>query len=605
MPANLSPRETPPLRRKTGLVVFVALSVAACSAASSPVTSGTTTTTAILTTEAPATTTTSDAPSVDCSLQECPQPSATSSTLAPTGGSGLPPASFMGTNLEHFAEYAEWALVDVFKMSAPWVSGVAWTPDGPPYQWDDGRPLDVDAQGWVRSLLPGQIARTTMLWGPLPTRPAGRYVVLYEGEGTLSYGGSARLVSSAPGRDVLEVDATAGIELDIVAANPGNYVRNIRVIMPGGIYASDPYTLVTEPDPARSDWLSFEEHYSEIVFHPDFLASLRGFAAVRFSGWQHPNDSTEVSWADRPHPDDARWTTQGVPLEIICQLANRVGFDPWFNLSYQADDDYFRQAATLIRDQLDPALTPYIEYSNEVWNTVFPQYAYARSQGLALQLDTDPNRAAIRYYARRATQMFTIFETVYADRPQGFTAVAGSSEWTADITSLILDYPDTAAHTDLVAIGGYFGFEATWNQNCDRIANMTIDQFLDYLATEALPLALQRTQAHLPITQAHNIPLAIYEGGQHLTVNDCAGNTAKRQTIEDLFDQANRDPRIKDIYLTHFTNTWQAGTTLYAHYLNTGKWTPDGRFGSREHLNQTRQQAPKYDAIQTILDNRP
>jgi hypothetical protein len=510
----------------------------------------------------------------------------------------------MGTNLGFFASYAEWALVDVFKMSSPWVSGVPWTPGGPPYQWDDGRPLDVDAQGWVRSLLPGQVARTTILWGPLPIRPGGRYLVLYEGEGSLAYsGGATRLVSSAPGRDVLEVDATAGIELDIVAVNPENYVRNIRVIMPGGIYASDPYTLVLEPDPARTDYLSFEEHYPEILFHPDFLASLRGFAAVRFMNWQHPNDSTEVSWADRPHLDDARWTTQGVPLEILIELANRVGFDPWFNLSYRADDDYFHQAATLIHSRLNPTLTPYIEYSNEVGNTAFPQHAYLRSRGLSLGLDPDGYRAAWRYYTLRATQLFTLFETVYGD-PDRFTAVLGSSAAEPWVTQLVLDYPDTRAHTDLVAIDGYFGLEANWDGNCNRIAAMTLDQFFNYLATESLPLALQRTQAHTAITQAHNIPLAFYEGGQHLTVNDCAGNTAKRQTIETLFDQANRDPRIKDIYLTHFTNTWQAGTTLFMHYVNTDKWTGDSRFGSRQHLNQTRQQAPKYDAIQTILQQQ-
>ena len=511
----------------------------------------------------------------------------------------------MGTNLGFFADYAEWALVDVFKMSAPWVSGVAWTPDGPPSQWDDGRPLDVDAQGWVRSLLPGQVARTTILWGPLPTRPGGRYVVLYEGEGTLAYsGGATRLVSSTPGRDLIDVDPTTGIELDVVATNPENYVRNIRVIMPGGIYASDPYTLVTEPDPARTDYLSFEEHYSQIVFHPDFLASLRGFSGVRFMNWQHTNGSPETGWGDRPRLDDARWTVHGVPLEIICQLANQVGFDPWINLPHLADDNYLRQAATLIRDRLDPALTPYIEYSNEVGNTAFEQHTYLRSRGLSLGLDPDGYRAAWRYYTIRATQMFTIFETVYGD-PDRFHAVLGSSAAEPWVTQLILDDPDTRTHTDLVTIDGYFGYEANWNSNCDRIAAMNLNQFFDYLATEALPLGQQRTQAHTAITSSYNIGLAFYEGGQHLTVNDCAGNTAKRQTIETLFDQANRDPRIKDIYLTHFTNTWQAGTTLFNHYVNTDKWTGDSRFGSREHLNQTRQQAPKWDAIQTIIDNRP
>jgi hypothetical protein len=35
--------------------------------------------------------------------------------------------------------------------------------------------------------------------------PAGKYVVLYDGRGTLTYGFDASLVSSSPGRDVINV----------------------------------------------------------------------------------------------------------------------------------------------------------------------------------------------------------------------------------------------------------------------------------------------------------------------------------------------------------------------------------------------------------------
>ncbi|MGB5194913.1 MAG: hypothetical protein WBN70_18150, partial [Polyangiales bacterium] len=46
--------------------------------------------------------------------------------------------------------------VDLFKSSRPWISGSD-------EKWDDGRPLDLDEYGWVRSLKPGQVARTLML----------------------------------------------------------------------------------------------------------------------------------------------------------------------------------------------------------------------------------------------------------------------------------------------------------------------------------------------------------------------------------------------------------------------------------------------------------
>ena len=68
----------------------------------------------------------------------------------------------------------------------------------------------------------------------LPYR-AGRYVVLYEGQGTLEYGFDAKLVSSSPGRDVFQVASPSedGIEFRITATDPnhnGNYIHNIRVV---------------------------------------------------------------------------------------------------------------------------------------------------------------------------------------------------------------------------------------------------------------------------------------------------------------------------------------------------------------------------------------
>jgi len=520
-------------------------------------------------------------------------------TARGTTSDELPPASFLGTNLEVFADYAEWAFVDAFRISSPWISGTPWAP-GQSAIWNDGRVLDLDGRGWVRSLQPNQIARTTMLWGPLPYRPPGRYVVLYDGEGEMNYTAGAHLVQSTPGRDVLEVSSTSGIELDIVATNPSNYIRNIRVIMPGGIYADDPYTLITEPDPNRDDYLSFEDHYQQIVFHPDFLNALHGYASVRFMNWMHTNGSTQSAWANRPQLTDAQWTRNGPPIEIMIDLANRVGFNPWFNIPHLADNNYVTQFAALLADQLNPQLTPYIEYSNEVWNTTFPQHTYTRTQGLTLGLDTDGYQAALKYYAQRSKEIFNITGTTLGDH---FTAVIGSKQWSAADSQTILNGALGAAGSPVLAIGGYFGFEATWPENCDRIASMDVNQFLDYLEQEALPLSLQQTTLQAQVAEANGVPLVVYEGGQHLTTNYCNGNQTKQHQIENLFDQANLHPRMTNIYLTHLTNQRLGGAQLFVHYLDTAKWTAISRFGARQHLQQT--QTPRYEALRAILDQGP
>ncbi len=505
----------------------------------------------------------------------------------------------MATNLGVAASFAEWAFIDTFKLSSPWVSGTPWAPDRDPV-WDDGRPLDLDEHGWVRSLLPDQIARTAMLTGPLATRPAGRYVVLYEGRGEMQYTGAATLVESGPGRDVLDVDPSGEIALNVVAVDPDDHLRNIRVIMPGGVYEDDPHTWVAAADPERPGYLSFEEHYDELVFHPDFLKSLEGYASVRFMNWMLTNDSTVAEWGDRPLPDDARWTVDGVPIEVMVDLANRLGFDPWFTLPHLATDDYVREFAGLVASQLADGLTPYVEYSNEVWNTQFAQNEYARDRGTALGLASDPFTAVAEYYALRASEVFTIWEEELGD---GFRAVVGSMTSEPDEASRrILESGDMARLADVLAVGGYFGFQANWSSRCDLIAAMSLDDLFAFLEDEEIPGTVEGLGVQAGIADEHGLALAVYEGGQHLRGNNCEGDAAKADQIGLLFDAANRDPRMKDLYLDFFAAVEAAGVDLFAHYTNTGAWTPFGRFGAREYLDQTRAEAPKYDAILTYIE---
>src|SRR5690349_12432343 len=104
----------------------------------------------------------------------CSAPAATIDSISNVPpDAGLPPhsTSSLGTNLTGVTDWsAEWAFVDAFKASRDWISGSAT-------QWDDGRALDLDDAGWVRSLLPGQLARTIVL--PAGHYPAGPYVVHY------------------------------------------------------------------------------------------------------------------------------------------------------------------------------------------------------------------------------------------------------------------------------------------------------------------------------------------------------------------------------------------------------------------------------------------
>src|SRR5205823_11532698 len=143
--------------------------------------------------------------------------------------------SAVGTNLEGISYWTpQLPFVDVMKSSSQWGSS-------------DGNPLDLDANGWVRSLAPGQTAHKLTVREIGGRYPAGQYVVRYKGEGTLTFRFDANVVSQKAGEILLQVAPSgAGIWLQIEATNPTNYLRDIRITMPGGICQGDPFTHVTE-----------------------------------------------------------------------------------------------------------------------------------------------------------------------------------------------------------------------------------------------------------------------------------------------------------------------------------------------------------------------
>ena len=67
----------------------------------------------------------------------------------------------------------------------------------------------------------------------------------------------------------------------------------------------------------------------------------------------------------------------------MIQLANQVHSNLWVNVPFHATDDYVRQLATLLKNTLDPSLSIYLEFSNEVWNTAFEQGASNTAAALA------------------------------------------------------------------------------------------------------------------------------------------------------------------------------------------------------------------------------
>jgi len=212
----------------------------------------------------------------------------------------------------------------------------------------------LDENGWPTEIPPGGgVAGTFFAWGEFQSGPAhaGVYVLDYEGEGIIDLPG-VTILSSEPGRITFQSNGS-NFGLNILSTDPsgtGDYIRDISIVA--------------------------EEHYAlyeaGAVFNPDWLEVIQDTRQVRYMDWQNTNESSASEWGDRSGPDHASWVEyDGVPVEILVQLANEIGADPWFNIPHLATDEYIREFASYVRDNLDPRLKASFEFSNETWNYSF------------------------------------------------------------------------------------------------------------------------------------------------------------------------------------------------------------------------------------------
>ena len=520
-------------------------------------------------------------------------------TPPPPDGNGAVLRSAVGTNLDGIAYWSpQLPFVNVMKSSSDWISGDSST-------WDNQKPLDLDANGWVRSLAPGQVAKKLMLREIGNRYPQGRYTVRYQGEGTIAFGFAAKIVSQMPGELLIEVTPSdAGVLLVIEQTNPANYLRDIEVIMPGGICDGDPFRHASSIQDCGTDqrYLAFADHHRSIIFNPVFVDRLKAYSVLRFMDWMRTNGSPVKVWTQRTPVSYSTWdTTSGAPIEVMVALANVVGAHPWFTMPHQADDAYVRNFAAVVKQQLRSDLRVYVEHSNEVWNAQFPQYGYADVQGRAQVPPLD----ITQYHAHRTRAMGNVFkEALGASR---VTTVLGAQVANAWIASHALEYLASQAGAygslgvDAVAIAPYFGVSPNLAQ-ASTYTSMTLDQFFSHVRTTVLPWSASGTADHRSIAAQYNVRLIAYEGGQHMAGVGGAENDA---ALNALFDAFNRDPRIKQLYAEYLASWRQEGGELFVHFNDISRYNKWGRWGTLEHISQPRSGAPKFDALHTFMETNP
>ena len=360
------------------------------------------------------------------------------------------------------------------------------------------------------------------------------YVVTWKGEGDIDVKG-VEVLSREDGRITFLLDGTP--RLEITRTDPkgtGDHIRDVHVV-------------------AESKLPLFE---AGAVFDPDYLALIDDARQLRFMPWSDPNGEIS-SWGDLPDPDEPNLQAKAVHPEYMIQLANEVGADPWFVMPYQADDDFLRRFATLVRDELDPALTARIEYANEAWNFSYESTRYLQRSA---RDEWGVEGATQDYYVKEATEMAQIWREVFADEPERLKVVLGTQTTNVGVLNRMLSasawkdaepgaWVDPAETFDEIGVTHYFGRGTALAENArnDLLAILRdkslsdpyktaskwlVDRVLDPDRFDGIPRAMQAVQDNIDLAKGTGLEVVAYEGGSSVLQDIFKGPASDRDKAE-------------------------------------------------------------------------
>ena len=358
-----------------------------------------------------------------------------------------------------------------------------------------------------------------------------------------------------------------------------------------------------------------------------WLEAIAPFSTLRYMDWLHTNknavfldgDKTkpvEVDWADRRVTLPTEQTTgtveglRGLAWETIIEHINYTGKDAWLNIPVHASDDYVRQLARLIRDNVDPSIKIYLEYSNELWNYSFDQFDWnfykAREEVAAgSNLDYDGSTNTNLWAARRAAQRIVEIGQIFKNQGVGaigervrpvltqFSSQAGNLAAGGNLPTMVamLAYiednygnPDQYLHS--ISRTGYFGARAI-----DALPEgATVEEILD-AAERGIPTDFDEFSE---LADQYNLNFDAYEGSPGHKVNSTK-NIANRIRAE-------RSPRMGELVKRTLVDAWFAnGGDLYMYFATSKYYTKSGFWGMSDDITQL-DRGFKHQALLEVIN---
>ncbi len=467
----------------------------------------------------------------------------------------------LGVNLAAPTYYSsEIPFADVFMLSSNWFHQYSQSTD----PWDLGD-LELTEDGWP-ILEEGRGAACLMMRDIHGRYPKGIYTCTYKGRGEITFGFDAQVVSAKPNEIKFKVLHTSdsGILFKINSQNPNDPIRNVRIWLPN--------------QAARAG-------QQQSVFNPMFLDRLKPFSVIRFMDWQGTNNSNLRSWKKRTLTTDrTQAATNGVAIEYMIHLCNTLSANPWFCIPHQADDDFIRNFAEMVKDNLDPNLRIYIEYSNEVWNSQFKQYGWVNVSS------TKTNQPA--KYASFAENVFDIWHEVFAGQEERVIRVAGCqlmNPWVAEVTLAELN-----GNVDALAPALYFGVKEKYDVLEQLGKNATAEDVMRIALRSLHESAIPKMNDHAKLADQFNVDILTYEGGQHILPHPAGSSPPYLKAMWD----AQRHSLMYVAYSDMLESLDLINAKLFVAFNFAGRQDSQwGSWGILDHLSQPIDQAPKYRAI--------
>lgn len=315
---------------------------------------------------------------------------------------------------------------------------------------------------------------------------AKRYVLLYDGLGTMTFPYGVNIISNTSGRIVFDVTASGNIFVNCEQSTAGNYIKNIRL-------------------------LRIEDEFDNVTaqpFYEPFLDYCANFTALRFMDWGATNNNPSRVWSDRTPVNYRTYSTAaGVPYELMVKLANTLKKDAWVCVPHLADSNYCAKMAVVFK-KLGAKQNIYLEYSNEVWNWMFAQSHY--------NADNKPDN--LNYgaaYADKAANVFRIWHHTFGTSKNRVKRVIGLQAGFNYLNENILSRLKPN-EWDLATPTFYFGLDHSNTGNPVLNASSTA---MDVLTNSgnAFNLFAPSVRQDYHNTRIYGKGIVNYEGGQHFT----------------------------------------------------------------------------------------